>query len=95
MNNARPGNIYRMVGGNAFISHISDKGRAVGFLSVEAGVWYGPVSWNEHGISELRKSRFNIQDGKFHPGNCLAEKGDSNIAALAKPISELYKKEKS
>ena len=85
------GKQFRMEGGIAYVSHISEKGNAVGYVCI-SGVWYGPVSWDEYGRSDLKKSFFNIQDGKFCAGNCLILEADKDVPSLAKPISEFLKK---
>lgn len=64
-------NYFRLQHFIAYISHVSPKGYPVGYVFFE-GKWWGPLAWNPNGSSQLKRSSFDAQDGKFQASNCLA-----------------------
>jgi hypothetical protein len=83
------GGMFKMQGGIAYITHISKKGRAVGAARID-GEWYGPISWDEHGFSDLKKAAFNLLDLKYSAGNRIANHPEKPV--VIKPISEFLAK---
>jgi hypothetical protein len=76
-------------GGLGFIESISSKGNIVGLIVNPHGV-FGPVSWDHLGMSQLKRSRYNIRE--IAPSGCRAVKPDAHkLRELRKPVSELLK----
>jgi hypothetical protein len=83
-------NYFRLKEFIAYVSHVSPKGQAVGYVFYE-GLWWGPVSWNKMGRSALNRAAFDVQDGKFQASNCLFGSAKIDLNNLH-PIKDLLLK---